>query len=404
MKRPFIAMLVLIALFFVGFFLGCSSSSGSGETTTTTTTSISASSTTTTTNLITSTTVEYVAPQLPPMSETMRLTIEALFLAYGDAIPKTVLVASLDAIPAPSQGPALNHLEYIPSANGLTLEGSSASILDHASVPEAILGHDSKVRLYFVDGYSSRKLTQSIDQVLSSEVTAADIQSLYDNYYYRQNMSLGSATSNTTDGTTLTYDGTFRIIGLSDDFAAVDPSAVLDGDIYKLYFFMVLQAEIPDGGDAPEAEHHMIGVATGEDGSTFTLVGTAYAETVDNTLADPEVFNFNGTYRAFLMANSGTRMVISTNEGATFIASEETILDGVDMTNVKFSDSLVDGAYRMYFGDTNNNFASAYSTDEGATWTLDPNHPRDTDGDLIEGRGAMPAVKLQDGTWKFYHH
>jgi hypothetical protein len=344
-----------------------------------------------------------VEQNLPPLSYDVRVTLEALFNEYGTSVPKTAIINALNAIAPSGVGPSQNHIEYISSTNALTLEGSSASILNYASVPDAILDQNNKVRLYFVDGHSPRKFASQIETQLSDSVTKADLYSLYEDYYLRTNMSLGCAIADTEDGTSFTYDGNFRVVSFPDEFTAVDPSIVKEGSNYKLYFFMVNSAEVPEGGDVPEAEHHMLGVATSNDGSCFTYVGTAYAESISNTLADPEIFCFDGTYRAFFMANYGIRMVESGDGGLTFSPPETTILDGYDITNIRFASEKVNDYYRIYFGDSSNNLTSAYSNN-GSTWIFDDYNPRDTNGQLIGGRGAMPAVKLNDDTWKFYHH
>jgi len=148
--------------------------------------------------------------------------------------------------PAPQGGPYFHRVMGATSPDGLSWTHDGRVLLEHASVPAAIVTPDGRVRVYYVDA------TQRPETVNCAEATAA---------------------------------GTLRVLGCTiagrGGAKAVDPSIVLlpDGR-YRLYYYASAQNVNASG-------LHRIHAAISTDGVRFVDEGEVYAE---DGLVDPDVF------------------------------------------------------------------------------------------------------------------
>jgi hypothetical protein len=354
---------------------------------------------------------------MPPMRQEVREALEALFAQYNDAAPKDVIITRLEELSKEltgDKGPAAHqisvapsteglHFEYRgdPDAHGFIAEKAIEGIIKHASVPDAIIDPtSSKIRLYFVDSDATRKIIAAIETLSDDTVSPTAISQLYQDGYLRDNNPFSMAEQIDDEGEAFKVK-TLRIINFPEDLSAADPSIILTEDgKYRLYFFCVPTAEIPEGGDIAEAETHYIGYADSDDGQMFTYGGIAYNRK-DGGLTDPEVYRFSSKYRLFLQGEK-IRVAASLDGGKSFNPEEwELDLSSGDYLvggpSIRIGE--IEGEYRMYFSGAYGeiDFTASASSSDGDNWTFNP-LPK------IGGRGSMAPVPSPSTGYLFYFH
>ncbi|MDI6731656.1 MAG: hypothetical protein QME05_03645 [Candidatus Margulisbacteria bacterium] len=430
MNKPWI-FIALIIFCLVCLLYGCTQS-GTVSTNTTSTTTVtmtgtttatvttsSTNSSTTATTLVTTTTSSGGGTGLPPMSGDIRVSLEAIFTQYDNSVPMDTFLSYLENVGTlytAALGPSAHKISVAYSSDGLSFEARNIDengfiaerltegIIEHASVPDAIIGQNGKIRLYFVDGHATRKIISAVRTLSSANVTPTDLSNLYNAYYFRDNNAFSLAEQTDTDGVSFEVRA-LRIFGLPDTLTIADPSIIQDGaGMYRLYFFCVPESEIPEGGDIAEASTHYVGCATSEasDGQTFYYLGIVYSNKGVG-LTDPEIYRFGTDYKMFLQG-SKIRVCSSSDNGDTF-SSAEVELSIVTPEGYRVGGPAVrigefSGIYRLYFSalfGESTNFTASASSENGNDWSFN-SLPK------IGGRGSMSPARLESGQYRFYFH
>lgn len=254
----------------------------------------------------------------------------------------------------PSGGPYYHQIFRGTSTDGFSFEDESVLLLDHASVPDAIVGQDGKRSIYYINGMPGRH-----------GIWIAREQS---------------------DGTFVTED-CVRIDG-EFNANAVDPDVLwLPTGEMRLFYF---EGNFV-GSAGPMEEAHPFYAATSSDGIHFEVDGLAL-EVEEAT--DPSVVQLNdGTWLMAISQGSQTLFAAST------LGLEYQLTGAVVEGGVPELALLDDGSLRCFV--TGNGIESHRSTDNGATWTKES-------GTRLSGpTGQVTAdpslIKLSDGTFELYY-
>lgn len=261
--------------------------------------------------------------------------------------------------PTPAAGPYRHHVLSASSPDGLTWTAENRILLDHASVPCAIMTPDGKIRLYYVD---ASQMPETANCAESSD---------------------GGAT--------------FTVLGLTianrTAIKALDPSIVLlkDGR-YRLYFYGPAQQD--PGTTGP----HSIYSAISDDGVAFTEEQQVFSY---DGLVDPDVFQ--------VRRSLWYMFVFSLADGRTIIAKSR---DGLAFKYRKPLDLLNWGTtapvkidkrrFRLYaFNQMGQQTVGSFVSRNGIKWTQEPGVR------LTAGPGEQitdpQVVQLPDGTWKMFY-
>jgi len=361
---------------------------------------------------------------LPPIfSEDIRENVEALFDSHKGEVPKDVFNEHMQNLSETELqnsmlgGPTFHNIyvAYSSHETGATLEGTTDEngfvledrtlIIEHGSVPDAVIDPDGTIRLYFVDTCPLRKIWVAVDDHVDDKVTAADLVTLYEDGYVAGNNAFSTAKS--TDGEHFTIES-LAIKNLPEDVYVADPSTCrLENGSYRLYFLCVLASDCTSA-DPASSTHHRIASAISTDGTNFVYEGINYDEgeqSMGGGLSDPEVCKTGDYYRLFIHAGGGrtnNKVLTSYDDGRTFDESSAVDLFGSHSTagyGLRIVETPV--GYRMYYCENSTTY-SATSDTNGETWTMQ-------DEPKVGGRGSMAPVKIPEGssiTWKylFYFH
>lgn len=242
------------------------------------------------------------------------------------------------------------------SSDGVAFVPEGVLLLDHASVPDAVLRADGETWVYFVNGERGRH-----------GIWAAREGDL----------------------------GKWEVVGrvlLNGKFNgnAVDPDILLlpDGR-YRLFYYEGYFVDAPPVGREPA---HPLFSAISEDGLNFTVERQVIS--VENA-TDPSVAQLpNGNWLMAISQGSRTLLAVS-RDGYEFRLTGVTVQDG----GVPELTVLPDGHVRLFV--TGDGIESLVSDDGGQSWQKER-------GPRIRGsRGRIVAdpsvVALPDGTWVMYY-
>jgi len=248
-------------------------------------------------------------------------------------------------------GPWNHRVMSATSSDGLSWVKDNRIIADQASVPDAVLGKDGNIRVYYVDWY---------------------------------NGGLSVALSH--DGVNWIYK---KVVGLSPEW--VDPDVILTPDgKYRLY-----ASYMPMGGPQDK-----ILSAISNYGVSFAQEeGVRYQE---GSITDPDVINMGENWMMFVSKGPTTISTISV-DGLTFTREGELPISGSVTNTVE-----VENGYRIYFhsgaAGGGMKIFCAFSAD-GKTWENAMQVLEGGPQGSLDQRGvADPAVvRMPDNTYKMFY-
>ncbi|MEW6319704.1 MAG: hypothetical protein AB1635_01315 [Acidobacteriota bacterium] len=286
----------------------------------------------------------------------MRLLVLAALAAFtGQLVPAPPAPPGPPPGPPsgpPSAGPYVHEIRSARSPDGLAWTHDGAVLLEHASVPSALVMPDGRVLVYYVDA------AQMPETVNCAEATA---------------------------------DGRLRPLGCTiagrGGAKAVDPSVVLlpDGRV-RLYYYASAQ-------NVNAAGRHPIHAAVSDDGVHFVDEGEVYS---DEGLVDPDVFWTGRDWLMFVfsLTRPGT-IVAKSDDGRRFSYLGMHQLQGWGTTAPV---RLEDGRFRLYafnqgLQDTVRSFVSINALD----WTME-------DGIRLSAPPGLEitdpfVIRTRDGWW-----
>ena len=256
--------------------------------------------------------------------------------------------------PPPQGGPYTHQVVSASSLDGLAWTFDGRVLLDHASVPAAVLTAEGAIRIYYVDA------SQRPENVNCAESRDGGL--------------------------------TFAVLGCTilgrAGTKAVDPSILRLADgRYRLYYY----ASAPDPG-APGV--HAIHSAISLDGIVFAEEGEAFSYP---GLVDPDVFPLGNEWFMYVFSGDAHATLIATSrDGLDFDYVGPLSLEGWGTTAPV---TLDDGQLRLYAFDqrTGHTVASFLSRD-GFGWVRE-------EGIRLSAPAGLQitdpfVVRLGDGTWK----
>jgi len=268
--------------------------------------------------------------------------------------------AGAQSPPPPAGGPYLHRVLSATSTDGLTWTADNRVLLEHASVPCAIVTPEGNVRLYYVDASQTPETTNCAES---------------------------------TDG-----GATFKVLGLTianrSALKALDPSIVrLSDGRYRLYFYGPM---VQDPGGTGS---HSIYSAISADGVAFTQEQEVFSY---NGLVDPDVFQVSkrSWYMfVFSLADAKTVLAKSTN-GTTFRYSKRNL--GLDNWGTTAPVKIGTHRWRLYaFNQRGQQTIGSFSSRNGLKWK------QEAGVRLTAGAGEQitdpQVVQLPDGTWKMFY-
>ena len=269
----------------------------------------------------------------------------------AEAAPPTVETAASDcAAGDPNrESPLYGHQVYFTtSPDGAQFQGDGELILEHASVPDGVVGPDGKLWVYFVNGEPGR---HGIFAARQSDDGAWEIVDC------------------------VKLDGRF-------EGNAVDPDVtrLADGR-YRLVYFLGNFV----GGPPPEpGQPHPIYSAISEDGIHFTVERQLIAV---EGVTDPSLAQLPDSRWLLAMTRNGETLLAASDDGYNFELTGVTVA----APGIPELAALPDGRIRLYLSQ------SFISSDGGQTWTVE-------EGNFIPGGGADPSLAaLPDGSYAFFY-
>ncbi len=260
------------------------------------------------------------------------------------------------AQPGAQGGPYLHHIESATSQDGLSWTKDERVLIEHASVPTAIVTPEGKVRLYYVD---ASKIPETTNCAESSD-----------------------------GGKTFTVLNC--VIEKLSSEKALDPSIVrLSDGRYRLYYYGA--AGNPDTQDT-----HYIVSAISTDGVRFTEEGRVFNYP---GLVDPDVFWTGKEWLMYVHALQQGTIVARSKDGASFEYVGAFSPEGYGTTApVK----LDDGRFRLYaFNQRGQATFHSFTSTDALTWTPEA-------GERLKAKEGTEitdpfVVRLADGTWKMFY-
>lgn len=251
-------------------------------------------------------------------------------------------------------GIANHHIYRAVSPDGKAFVGEASPVLQSASVPEAVLGADGRIWLYFVNGQSG---------------------------YHGIFLAQGSAEGALEIVDCIKLDGQF-------DPTAVDPDVVRVNDgRYRLFHASF-------GGPTQSGSRQtgpMIRQAVSDDGTHFTVEGVLAPGT------DPSAVQLaDGSWLLAIPRGDKGTDVYHSADGAQFDLLTQ-VSDARGMPDLVL---LPDGQVRMYVG--GGEFAAFLSNDGGQTWTQESGVSLMVGGKPV-GAGGAAVVHLPDGKWVLFY-
>ena len=255
----------------------------------------------------------------------------------------------------PSAGPYYHQIYRAFSSDGLTFTPENELLLDHASVPDAILRPNGEVWVYFVNGVPGKHGIWIAKSSTSGSWDIVDCVQL---------------------------NGRFN-------GNAVDPDIVLLSDgRYRLFYY---EGHFV-GPNPPNEGPHPIFSAISDDGLNFEIEGQLIAV---EKVTDPSVVQLAND--RWLMALSlGTRTLLAdSDDGYDF----ELTGVAVELGGVPELAILADGNVRLYV--TTEGIKSAISSDKGQTWAVEPGtRLSSSQGEIL----ADPSlITTSDGGWVLFY-
>lgn len=315
---------------------------------------------------ITSCTIPISLPTITPSSASTSVQPKATLVnppatkAQASLPSSQVPKSSQAPLPPNGEGPYFHQISSATSSDGLTWTHDNKTLIEHASVPAAIVIPDGKVRLYYVDA-------SQVGPNQPENVNCAE----------------------SADG-----GATFKVLNCKianrSGAKAVDPSIVrLSDGRYRLYYYAAT-------GNTDTKDKHSIYSAISTDGIQFTQEQQVFEYP---GLVDPDVF---WTGKEWLM------YVFSITDGTTVVAKSS---DGLNFTYVGASTlknwgttapyRLDDGRLRLYtFNQPNAQQVASFVSTDGINWMQDPGIRLTAP----EGKQLTDpfVVRLSDGTWKMF--
>ena len=259
-------------------------------------------------------------------------------------------VAAAQTPTPPPAGPYVHRVETATSADGLTWARDGKTVLEHASVPDAVLTASGAVRIYYVDASN-----------VPENANCAELR-----------------------GATTAVLGC-RIVGIPTR-KALDPAIVRLADgRYRLYYFAA--DDRPDASGA-----HQVRSAISRDGMRFTDEGLAFSH---GGLVDPDVFWTGKEWLMYVFADGDT-IVARSPDGRRFTFVGSLGLRGYGTTSPV---RLPDGRFRLYaFAQGGQTDFVSFISNDGVRWTKE-------DGVRLQAAAGEQitdpqVVRLRDGTWK----
>lgn len=254
----------------------------------------------------------------------------------------------------PAGGPYTHRVMSATSGNGLDWTYDDRTLIEHASVPSAIVTPAGNLRVYYVDAGQVPETTNCAES---------------------------------TDG-----GKTFRVLGLSIENRpgekALDPSIVLlpDGR-YRLYYFGVT-------GSPSQAGEHSIYSAISDDGVRFVQEREAFKYP---GLVDPDVFWTGSDWMMYVFSlDAGGTITARSADGRSFEYAGPLSLKGWGTVAPV---ALGDGRFRLYaFDQPAGTTVASFLSSDCVTWT------REEGTRLSAPEGFQITdpfvVRLADGSWK----
>lgn len=273
------------------------------------------------------------------------------------AVSFAILTGSAGALGVqapPTAGPYTHQVLSASSPDGLTWTHDGFVLLEHASVPCAIVMPDGRLRIYYVD---ASQMPETVNCAESSN-----------------------------EGSTFEPLG-LTIAGLESE-KAVDPGIVrLSNGRYRLFYYGA-------NGDPGAAGTHYVRSAISDDGVHFTETGTALAYP---GLVDPDVFKVGDRWLMFVFSlTEHTTVVAESRNGRKFKKVRPLGLDGFGTTAPV---RLDDGRFRLYaFDQRTQRTIVSFVSEDGLTWLQEPGVRLDAPErkEITDPQ----VVRLPDGSWK----
>lgn len=258
--------------------------------------------------------------------------------------------------PPQPTGPYLHKIYSASSTDGLNWSFDNRLLLDHASVPAAIVTPEGKIRIYYVDASQTPENTNCAE---SSD-----------------------------GGMNFTVLGC-TIANRAND-KALDPSIVLlpDGR-YRLYYYASKQ-------NPNTQDRHSIYSAISTDGIHFTQEQEVFSR---EGLVDPDVFAVGSEWLMYVFSlKEGATIIARSRDGLNFAYVGPLSLQGWGTTAPVKRD---DGRWRLYaFYQRGNQTVASFVSDDALNWT------QEAGTRLIAPAGHEITdpfvVRLPDKTWKMF--
>lgn len=266
-------------------------------------------------------------------------------------------VASGGAPPS-ANGPYFHQVLRAASADGLTFQKEGRLLLDHASVPDAVLRPDGQVWLYYVNGQPGQH---------------------------------GVWAARVTSGGPLEVKGCVLLDGRYNP-NMVDPDVVrLPDGRYRIFYYdgQFVGPRPPPGQPEPP---HPIYSALSTDGLHFTVEGRLLA--LDG-VTDPSAIRLSDGRWLMALSQGQRTLLAASGDGVSFALTGVV----VDLGGVPELATLPDGRIRL-FVTGRGGIQSLVSADGGATWTEEPGARLSGDGRLVADPSAL---LMPDGSWTLYY-
>jgi hypothetical protein len=261
--------------------------------------------------------------------------------------------------PPPQAGPYLHRVLSAVSPDGLTWTADNHVLLEHASVPCAIMTPEGNIRLYYVDASQMPETANCAES---------------------------------TDG-----GSTFTVLGLTianlTALKALDPSIVrlVDGR-YRLYYYG------PATQDPSAAGAHSIYSAISDDGVAFTEEQQVFSY---DGLVDPDVFQVRrGLWYMFVFSLADGRTIIAkSRNGTTFKYLKPLALENWGTTAPVKIDKR---RYRLYaFNQNGQQMIGSFVSRNALKWTQESGDRLTAAPD--EQITDPQVIQLPDGSWKMFY-
>lgn len=275
----------------------------------------------------------------------------------GEFNPRSIVAAQQQPLSLGNQGPFFHQIQSASSSDGLNWTHDNRLLMDHASVPAAIVTAEGNIRIYYVDANQQPETTNCAESK---------------------------------DGGSTFQVLNCSISGLSAS-KALDPSTVrLPDGRYRLYYYGSAQ------GDPGTQGPHSIYSAISQDGVHFTEEKAVFTYP---GLVDPDVFWTGEQWLMFVFAGREGTIVARSRDGLSFEYVGPLSIQGWGTTApVK----LDDGRFRLYaFDQPAAQTVASFTSSDGLNWTQEP-------GVRLTAPSGYQltdpfVIQLPDGAWKMIY-